>query len=245
VQDQDLDTDVVEARQDMGDPLHAKPAVVIYGGSESSPDITDAVVFSPTNDGMLHAIDAETGDELWAFMPQEVLDGILPLYLSTATSSKHYALDADVRALKYDVDQNGIVEPGDGDRVILYFGQRRGGGDYFAVDVTDRDQPEHLWTIGATQLPNLGQTWSTPAITRVDINGASQNSQKLVLIFAGGYDDTQDGYTYKTDSVGNSIFMVDAVTGALLWRASRAGADLNLASMRHSIPSNVRVRPEQ
>jgi type IV pilus assembly protein PilY1 len=241
VQDEDLDLDVVEARQDMGDPLHAKPAVVIYGGTQSSPDITDAVVYSPTNDGMLHAIDAETGDELWSFMPQDVLDNILPLYLSTATSSKHYALDADVRALKYDVDQNGIVEPGDGDRVILYFGQRRGGGNYFAVEVTDRDQPEHLFTIGATQLANLGQTWSTPAITRVDISGASQNSQKLVLIFAGGYDDTQDGYTYKTDSVGNGIYMVDALTGALLWRASRTGANLNLAALRHSIPSNVAV----
>lgn len=241
VQDEDLDSDVLEARQDMGDPLHAEPAVVIYGGTQSSPDVTDAVVYSPTNDGFLHAIDAATGDELWAFMPQDLLGNILPLYLSTATSSKQYALDSEVRALKYDVDQNGVVEPGDGDKVFLYFGQRRGGSNYYAIDVTDRDDPTHLWTIGATELPNMGQSWSSPAIARVSINGASQNTQKLVLIFAGGYDDTQDGYTYKTDSVGNSIYMVDAVTGALLWRASRAGADLNISAMRHSIPSNVSV----
>lgn len=241
VQDEDLDSDVLEARKDMGDPLHAEPAVIIYGGTQSSPDVTDAVVFSPTNDGFLHAIDAVTGDELWAFMPEDLLGNILPLYLSTATSSKQYALDSEVRALKYDVNQNGIVEPGDGDKVFLYFGQRRGGSNYYAIDVTDRDAPKHLWTIGATQLANLGQTWSSPAIARVDINGASQNSQKLVLIFAGGYDDTQDGYTYKTDSVGNSIYMVDAVTGALLWRASRTGADLNISAMRHSIPSTVSV----
>ncbi len=241
VQDADLDLDVVEARRDLGDPLHAKPAVIIYGGTESSPDEFDSVVYSPTNDGTLHAIDTKTGDELWAFMPAGLLENIMPLYLNTAVNSKAYALDAEVRALKYDVDQNGIVEPGDGDKVYLYFGQRRGGSNYYALDVTDRDQPRHLWTIGTSQLPGLSQTWSAPIITRVHINGASQNSQKLVLVFAGGYDDTQDGYNYKTDSVGNGIYMVDAVTGELLWRASRTGADLNLADMQHSIPSNMSV----
>ncbi len=241
VQDEDTDLDVDEARLDLGDPLHAEPAVVTYGGTESSPDVNDSVVYLPTNDGTLHAIDSETGDELWAFMPQDLLDRILPLYLNTALDSKAYGLDSGVRTLKYDVDQNGIVEPSDGDRVFLYFGQRRGGSNYFAIDVTDRDQPEHLWTIETLQLPGLSQTWSSPIITRVDIDGASQNSQKLVLVFAGGYDDTQDNYDYKTDSVGNAIYMVDAVTGELLWRASQTGADLDLDDMQHSIPSNVSV----
>ena len=241
VQDEDLDLDVIEARRDLGDPLHAKPAVVIYGGTQSSPDVTDAVVFSPTNDGFLHAIDAPSGDELWAFMPADLLDNILPLYLNTAIATKNYALDSEVRVLKYDVDQNGVVEPGDGDKVLLFFGQRRGGSNVYALDVTDREQPQHLWTRGTSQLPGLAQTWSSPIIARVDVNGASQNSQKLVLIFAGGYDDTQDGYTYKTDAVGNSVYMVDALTGTLLWRASRTGANLNLPRMQHSIPSNVSV----
>lgn len=241
VEDVDLDTDVLEARKDLGDPLHAKPAVVIYGGTQASPDVDDTVVFSPTNDGFLHAIDAKTGNELWAFMPENLLDGLLPLYLSTATDTKHYALDSDVRALKYDVDQNGIVEPGDGDKVLLFFGQRRGGSNYYAIDVTDRNSPRHLWTRGPAQLTGIGQSWSMPAVARVAISGASQNSQKLVLIFAGGYDDTQDNYNYKTDTIGNSIYMVDALTGSLLWRASRTGANLNLAAMRHSIPSNVSV----
>jgi type IV pilus assembly protein PilY1 len=241
VEDADLDTDVTEARRDMGDPLHAKPAVVIYGGTQASPDVNDSVVYSPTNDGFIHAIDTKTGDELWSFIPEDLIDNLLPLYLSTATDTKHYALDSDVRALKYDVDQNGIVEPSEGDKVFLFFGQRRGGTNYYALDVTDRNSPRHLWTRGPAQLGGIGQTWSAPAIARVDINGASQNSQKLVVIFGGGYDDTQDNYTYKTDTVGNSIYMVDALTGALLWRASRTGANLNLAAMRHSIPSNVSV----
>lgn len=225
-------------RKDMGDPLHAKPAVVIYGGTVDAPD---AVVFTPTNDGMIHAIDADDGVELWAFMPEEQLDNIISLYENPSSTSKHYSLDGEVRVLKYDVDQDGVVEPASGDKVLLYFGQRRGGSSYYALDVTVRDRPKHLWTIGNAQLPGVGQTWSAPVVGRVNVSGASQNSQKLVLIMGGGYDDTQDNYVYKTDSIGNSIYIVDALTGSRLWRGSRTGADGNFADMRHSIPSNVAV----
>ncbi len=106
-------------------------------------------------------------------------------------------------------------------------------------NVTDRATPRHLWTIGPAQLPGLGQTWSAPIVGRVNIGGASQNSQKLVLIIAGGYDDTQDNYAYKTDLIGNSVYFVDAVTGSMLWRGTRAGGNFNHTRMQHSIPSNV------
>ncbi len=231
-------TNATIVRKDLGDPLHAKPAVVIYGGSETAPD---AVVYTPTNDGMIHAIDADDGSELWAFMPSEQLDNILTLYENPPTTSKHYSLDSEVRVLKYDVDQDGVVEPSSGDKVLLYFGQRRGGSNYYAMDVTVRDKPKHLWTIGNAQLPGIGQTWSAPVVGRVNVSGAAQNSQKIVLVIGGGYDDTQDNYTYKTDTIGNSIYIVDALTGSRLWRGSRSGADGNFADMRHSIPSTVAV----
>jgi len=231
------------ARRDMGDPLHAKPAVVIYGGDEEDPDVT---VFAPNNDGMLHAINGTDdgtsgGTEMWTFMPKDQLDNIIALYENQPTNNKHYSLDGEVRVLKYDVDQDGIVEPGQGDKVFIYFGQRRGGSSYYALDVTDRNRPRHMWTLGPGQLPGIGQTWSAPIIGRVNINGAAQNTQKLVLVFGGGYDDTQDNYNYKSDLIGNGVYMVDALTGSLLWRASRTGANLNLPRMLHSIPTNVSV----
>src|SRR5690606_40972815 len=55
----------------------------------------------------------------------------------------------------------------------------------FRSDVTDKDAPRFMWSIGPTQLPDLGQAWSPPAITRVAVDGATQNSQQLVLIFGG------------------------------------------------------------
>jgi type IV pilus assembly protein PilY1 len=241
VQDADLDDDTTEPRYDMGDPLHAKPAVVIYGGSAGSPNIDDAVIYTPTNDGYLHAFDAVTGNELWAFIPQDQLDDLRGIYKNTTVNSKHYALDAEVRVLKYDVNQNGIVEPGQGDKVLLFFGQGRGGSNYYALDVTTKDQPKMLWTDGPVQLPGIGQTWSAPIVTRVNIQGATQNSQKIVLMFAGGYDDTQDTNTQNTDTVGNSIFIIDALTGARLWRGSDTAGNQQFAKMNYSIPSNLAV----
>lgn len=241
VQDNDLDNDVTEMRMDMGDPLHAKPAVVIYGGSVGSPNLDDAVIYSPTNDGMLHAVDVGSGDELWSFMPADHLDSIADLYEGTIVNTKHYGLDSEVRTLKYDVDQNGIIEPGDGDKVFLYFGQGRGGSNVYALDVTSKSSPRHLWTIGPSQLPGIGQTWSAPVLSRVNIASALQNSQKLVLILGGGYDDTQDSYTYNTDTSGNAVYMVDALTGARLWHASSTGSNRNLARMVHAISANISV----
>ncbi len=249
VQDIDDDGNTNEARNEMGDPLHGRPAIVVYGGSAASPDINDAVVFTPTNDGYLHAVDALNGTELWSFIPQEVLDRLVDVYRNGPQSSKHYALDGDIRALKLDADQNGVVEPSEGDRVLLFFGMRRGGNRYFALDVTDKEQPRHLWTLGPGDLPGVGQTWSTPSVARVAIAGASQDSLDLVLIFGGGYDETQDNdqaaTLYNTDSLGNRIFMVDALSGDLLWFAGGPGGtgtpDLLLDRMNNSIPSAVRV----
>jgi type IV pilus assembly protein PilY1 len=81
--------------------------------------------------------------------------------------------------------------------------------------------------------------------TKINIQGATQNADKLVLVIGGGYDATQDAPISSTDSVGNSIYFVDSLSGNLLWRGSKAGATKNFAlagkSMDYSIPSDVRV----
>jgi type IV pilus assembly protein PilY1 len=82
--------------------------------------------------------------------------------------------------------------------------------------------------------------------TRIDIAGSGQNSNKAVVVIGGGYDPTQDGYTTNLDTIGNSIYIVDSVSGALLWHGSgNAGADKVFAlagrSMSYSIPADVRV----
>src|SRR5438874_1775650 len=239
-----------EPRHAMGDPLHSQPAVVIYGGTTSSPNINDAAIFAATNDGYLHAFDVTNGHELWAFIPQELLGDLNSTSSNSPTSPKHYELDGSIRILKYDVNGDGIVDPAAGDRVIAYFGNGRGGSMYYAMDVTYKTTPKFLWAIGPATpgLSGIGQTWSTPAITRVNVSGQTQNSQKFMLVFGGGYDSAEEGYSYQTsDSSGNWIYMVDALYGTVLWSAGPGPANapnppkLVLSRMDHAIPSDVAV----
>jgi type IV pilus assembly protein PilY1 len=67
-------------------------------------------------------------------------------------------------------------------------------------------------------------------------------AERHVLVFGGGYDTTQDQQPYAEDSRGRGIYIVDAITGELLWRAGPdAGATLQMGNMRHSLPGDVRV----
>jgi type IV pilus assembly protein PilY1 len=247
VNDEDADNDTTEARNAMGDPLHSRPAVVIYGGPETDPD---AVVYATTNDGYLHAIDTRDGEELWSFIPADLLNRLPALFANDESTVKHYGLDGDVRALRIDLDRDGEIEPSDGDKVYLYFGMGRGGSNYYALDVTSKNSPQHLWTLTPNELPGVGQTWSPAQFTRVNIRGETQNALQIALVFGGGYDPTQDNdqvaTLYNTDTVGNRIFMVDAENGDLLWYGGGPGVgdadlDLSLPRMNNSIPSGIRV----
>jgi type IV pilus assembly protein PilY1 len=217
-------------------PTAARPA---------RPDAADGVVYVPTNDGFIHAFDAATGVELWAFIPPELLGRLADLYRNPSVAQRSYGLDADVRVLKFDVNQDGVV---DASRrrsrlAVLRHAPRRPA--LYALDVTDRDRPRLKWDLGPAQLPGIGETWSTPSLARVRIDGATQNAENLVLVFGGGYDDAQENYEYTTDSSGNRIYIVDAASGALLWYAGGPDAagtpDLELEHMTHSIPGRVVV----
>jgi len=239
----------------MGDPMHSEPVVVTYGGTADAPI---DVVYVATNDGFVHAIDPadNSGKEKWAFIPSELLPRVKQLYNNEGTPNRTYGLDGDLRILRLDRNENGKIEPEDGDLVWLFVAMRRGGNHLYALDITRPDNPRMLWIAGGSDpagrgysvLPGLGETWSTPTIARVNIAGAAQNNQKLVLIFGGGYDATQETEAQADDTVGNRVFMVDAKTGALLWYAApNAGPPgdasklLAIEDMKHSIPARIAV----
>jgi type IV pilus assembly protein PilY1 len=245
VKDENGNGSTTDAHPLMGDPLHAKPALVVYGGQPTSPDNTDAVVFVTTNDGFLHAVNAVTGVELWAFIPPELLSRLSSLFTDPVVANRTYGLDGDVTVLRFDANRDGVIDASAGDKVWIYFGMRRGGRYYYALDVTDRAHPQLLWKLGPNELPGVGETWSAPVVTRVNINGASQNGEHLVLIMGGGYDPAQENVGYTTDASGNRLFMVDARSGALLWYAGGSGGpgtpDRVLPQMSNSIPARVTV----
>ncbi|MGH8478121.1 MAG: pilus assembly protein [Gammaproteobacteria bacterium] len=249
VDDEDADSDYAEARRDMGDPLHSNPVLVTYGGTDEAPDIT---VYVTTNDGYVHAINADDGSEIFAFVPQEMLGRLKDLRDEPPIpgAGRDYGLDGPmtVWVKENPDDTDAEIEPAEGDHVYLYFGQRRGGSNYYALDVTNRTAPRLMWRIqgGVGDFAELAETWSAPKRTRVQL-GATEASQKDVLIFGGGFDPDQETSTVPgPDSQGRAIYVVDAVTGARLWWAgfddpAAAGPDLAFDTMTNSIPANVRV----
>ena len=224
-------------RRIMGDPLHAEPALIQYG--EYPNGDPDLVSYMATNDGYLHAIDTITGQELWAFVPQELLPNLNIIFEDTGVAGKSYGLDGNVVPWIKDANADGDLNDA-GDHVYLYMGQRRGGSDIFSIDVSKRDNPKLRWVIkgGTGDFAEMGQSWSNPNVERVKLAGVTRN----VLIFGGGYDTAQDTVSVRTpDSVGRSVYIVDADTGALLWRAGPdAGADLQLTDMQYSIPGRIK-----
>jgi len=234
-----------DIRHEMGGPLHSQPSVVIYGnsGTTTQDKLNDAVVYVATNDGYLHAIDVVTGTELWAYIPQELLSDLKILYADTASPTKHYSLDGDVQVLKYDINNDGRINPADNDRIFLYVGQGRGGDHYYALDITDKNNPKFMWNLGSGDLYGIvNKSWSTPQLGRIKVgDGSAQNTQKLVLIFGGGYDDSEDSQSYFTsDAYGNGIFIVDAIKGTVLWHQTQAASGA-FAKMTHAIPSDITV----
>ncbi len=237
VTDEDLDPATTIIKQ-MGDPLHSQPAAVVYGGDPADPDV---VVFTATNQGSVHAIRGDTGEELWSFIPKEHLQNLPMYYFNAEAPFKFYGVDGDIVPVVADRNDNGIIEPGDGDFVYIIFGMRRGGNVYYALDVTDQSNPVVKWRIST---PDFGQTWSRPTVARVDLVDPGLNNDKAVVIFGGGYDTAHDNISHPStpDVEGAGIYMLDLQSGDVLWRAGRdAGADLQLPSMTRSIATQIRV----
>lgn len=238
VQDADQDGDRTEARGDMGDPFHVQPLTLLYSGTADDPVST---VFLTTNDGFLHAFDARSGTELWAFVPGRLLNALYPLYRNDAAATKTYRLDGEVNLVVLNDDGQPGIDP-DRERAILLFGMGRGGDGVFAVDVTTRNTPLLLWERNSSDgefaaFADLGQTWSPPVAARVRIGSTTRD----VAIFGGGYDPGQDNRTFRQDTMGNAIYMVDVLDGTLEWSAGDGEPhNLQLPAMDYSIPAPVR-----
>ncbi len=229
VLDADGDGNVTEARRQMGDPLHVRPVALNYGTSAANPE---TVVFVATNEGFLHAVDADTGVEIWSYVPGRLLGRQYAFYLDGPATSRLYGLDGEIRLFRGPID--GVT------RSILIFGMGRGGDAVFALDVTARNAPVLLWQLDSTMpdFASLGQTWTAPPVARVNVGGDTRQ----VVVLSGG-DDSQDNRGLRVDNVGNAVFVVDLETGERLWSAglSGAGHDLEFDRMQQSIPAAPRV----
>jgi type IV pilus assembly protein PilY1 len=252
----DLDGDSVtnEARDWMfGDALHSRPLPLNYGsiGGYSDPINPAIFIVVGSDDGTLRMIrntragGAQSGEEVWAFMPRAAMPAQKVLRANGTGMPHPYTMDGAPVAFMMDKNQDGSIVSGDGDRVYVYAGMRRGGKAYYALDVTNPESPKLMWTIDKSDdFQELGLTFSNPRVGLID----SEDGARPILMFAGGYDINKDkrGVVGSDDSEGNAIYVVDAETGDLIWKA-RGGSDgagskvFEHAQLVDSIPSTLSV----
>ncbi len=266
VNDVNEDGSTTDFRLEMGDPLHSRPMLVKYDTGAPGPSrvgtapndysTDETVAFVATNQGYLHAINAsngnathtDDGNELWAFIPRTLLDN-LHIYRTNPEGQAHpYGLDGHITISHDDTDHDGLIDTGE--KAILYVGMRRGGNNYYAIDITTKNAPKLLFRIegGTGDYAELGETWSAATPATIKWNGNPKN----VIIFGGGYDTGQDtkGMAPIADAQGRTVFVADAETGALLWSARTdalapsspwPASSSATSTLQNSIPGDIKA----
>lgn len=195
----------------LGDIFHSTPAVVGPPGENYTFDNyssfkTDnagrtTMVYVGGNDGMLHAINASTGVEQWAYVPNAVLGSLRDLRIDHKYLADGTPVVADVC-----VGSSPCTW-----KTVLVSGLRDGGNKYFAIDVTNPTSPQVLWETGHGK---MGNTWSRPAIGRVAAPG---NSFKWVAFAGGGI---------NPSSGDPKIFAIDISDGSIYYGGTGTQGDV-------------------
>jgi hypothetical protein len=197
------------------------------------------MVYLPTNGGMLHGFDGETGAEVFSYIPDDVM-GLAP---GEVVGSRD--LLADFVALVV-AENNGIANHqftmsgaptvkdaflrsdfgGDNDwHTVLTFGRGRGGRFLSALDITDPANPLLRFNTGNREgiteslLDGIGETWSTPVMGNVQTVNPTSNPDRAdqwLAFFGGGYgcnNNAQEGqYLFALRLENGSVYHRAAVT---------------------------------
>lgn len=191
------------------------------GGSCAS---REEVIYVGSNSGMLHAFSSADGAEKWAFVPPSVIPSFKDM-IGLATGESNSIFGVDGSPVVKDIFYGGAWH------TVLMSGLRQGGHSYFALDITDPDSPQHLFTIAhntlngtvsywdsagtrttydaADTIPSafdyseLGEAWSDPVITKIPISGVDT----WVAIIGGGFNNAIN------PSYGAKLFVLDLENG--------------------------------
>ncbi|WP_313953683.1 PilC/PilY family type IV pilus protein [Accumulibacter sp.] len=218
----------------LGDIINAEPLLVRgptanyadtdYGTFKASNSSRTRMLYQGANDGMLHAFEAATGAESWAYVPNLVIANLNNLSRKTGFTHQYYV---DGTAVSGDVDfknVEGATGSGTDWRTIVVGGLGKGGRGYYALDVstpgaaTEVDvKNKVLWEFpnsisntserNAATL-NMGYSFGKPIIVKTKAKGW------VVLVTAGYNNGTNTG-----DSGGDGLgrlYVVNPKTGDLI-----------------------------
>ena len=190
----------------------------------------EEVIYAGANNGILHAFKTSDGEELWGFIPPAIAGNLERIPSSKANSTNPiYGVDGSpiVKDIYFD-DTPNDNKSNPRWRTILISGFGGGGNGFFALDVTDVNNPKQIFSIkndpvnqvithwnntglsnfysyaGGTILPEfdyrkLGETWSSPRLIRIKVDG----KDRWVSVFGGGYNQAAN------PNYGSAVFVVD------------------------------------
>lgn len=218
------------------------------GFTAANPDVR---ILYGAADGFLRMVRNDTGVESWAFMPQAVMGQQKTLRDNQPGARLPYGVDGEATIAMRDRGPNGgpadgVINGAGDDAVWAFFGLRRSGAALYALNLTHPDLPTPMWRITPAGLSSnaavpaaradwyteLALTFSTPKAVPMRINGQT----RIVLVVGGGYNggrndaneplgkDARSASSNQIgtdDGVGNAVFIIDAETGELIWKATR------------------------
>jgi type IV pilus assembly protein PilY1 len=207
----------------LGDATESKPAFIGkptfnytdpgYSAFAAANASRAGVVYLGTNDGMLHAFDANSGNELWAYVPTAVIPNLWKLADENyATMHANYVNGSPVIS---DICTANCTDAATAVwKTILVGGLNGGGRSYYALDITTPSSPVLLWEFSASNDSDLGYTFGNPVITK-------KADGTWVVLVTSGYNNgtiSGDGVTANTIA-GNGqgyLYVLNASSGAII-----------------------------
>lgn len=212
-----------------GEPLLVRPpsanyADAGYSAFKSSNAGRTRMLFQGANDGMLHAFNAATGAEAWAYVPNLVMGNLNNLSRRPGFTHQYYV---DGTPVEGDVDfrnVDGASGPPTPDwRTILVGGLGKGGRGYYALDISTTTAANEvdvknkvLWEFpnsitnpaarNAARL-NMGFSYGKPIIVKAD--------GKWVVLITSGYNNGTNPGDSGGDGLGR-LYVVNPKTGDLI-----------------------------
>lgn len=193
----------------LGDIVHAQPVFVKlpfsayadtgYNAFRTAQATRAGTVYVASNEGMLHAFD-ESGVERWSYIPPQVMPEMWRLADRSYGNNHRFFVDGPIAVS--DVYTGGTW------RTILVGALGKGGRGLYALDITNPATPIFLWTFTANDNPNLGYTYGTPIITKLNGN--------WVVLVASGYNNVPEGTSYASADGEGYLFALDAGTGNIV-----------------------------
>jgi len=207
-----------------------------YADYAESKKTRTPVIYIAGNNGMLHAFNANTGAEIYAFLPN--ISIMHPTASATNKTLKLYAdpkyglndsADADWETYKHRYILDGELTVADvylagAWKTILVGTQGRGGKGVFAIDVTDPTDIKFLWEKSASDSGALGNNLGKPVIAQVASgdwrvvlgNGPNSTGDKAQLVMIK----VADG---SISTVDTEVADDNGLAGVNLWDADKDG----------------------